>query len=151
MLLVCGLYQLFGREFVTSDSSIIKGIGILPVTTSAGEQRIIGNCVVQTEDFGELVGYENHSGQTFLDEGASPLGKALPNSGNNGVDMTEGARYANTFGTYLHGPILSKNPRFSDALISMALMHMGSPHTTLTELDDSLENQAAEFAKTRQR
>lgn len=145
MLMICGMYQLFGDCFITKDKKQIKGIGILPLHTEASEQRMIGNIVVSTE-FGDIVGYENHSGKTYLHEGCSPLGKIVRGYGNNGEDKTEGARLNNVFASYLHGPILSKNPVFADELLKCALNNRG---ITLQNLDDSLENRAAEIATKR--
>jgi CobQ-like glutamine amidotransferase family enzyme len=89
--------------------------------TVAGSQRLIGNIVLQT-DFGEIVGYENHSGLTTLHDGQLPFGEAIAGAGNNGKDNTEGARSFNMFGSYLHGPILPKNPVLADELLRLATM-----------------------------
>lgn len=120
MLMICGLYQLFGKFFKTQDGHIIEGIHILDIETHAGPERLVGNIVTESE-FGELVGYENHSGQTFLGKGVMPLGKVIKGAGNNGQDETEGARYQNVIGTYLHGSILPKNPQLADHLIEQAV------------------------------
>lgn len=145
MLMICGMYQLFGDRFITKNKEIIKGIGILPVHTEASEERMIGNIVVST-DFGEIIGYENHSGKTYLHSGCTPLGKVVKGHGNNGEDKLEGARKNNVFASYLHGPILSKNPVFADLLISLAL---DNGDALLTPLDDSIENIAAKIASQR--
>jgi CobQ-like glutamine amidotransferase family enzyme len=136
MLMICGMYQLFGQAFITNSGVTIKGAGVLPVFTQAGDDRLIGNTVVDTP-YGELVGYENHSGRTYLEDGCLPMGRVRKGAGNNGEDKTEGARIFNVFGSYLHGPILSKNPDFADELLKLA---MGV--TSLKALDDRLENQA---------
>ena len=149
MLMICGLYQLFGQAFITSNDETIKGIGVLPLFTQASSDRIIGNIAIDT-DWGELVGYENHSGRTWLQEGCSPLGKVVKGGGNNAEDATEGARFINVFGSYLHGPLLSKNPQFADMLLGLALQHMGDS-ATLSPLNDSLERRAAEVASQRPR
>ncbi|MEO6109697.1 MAG: glutamine amidotransferase [Candidatus Saccharimonadales bacterium] len=120
MLMVCGLYQLFGNFFKTSNDTTLKGIGILDIETHATNERLIGNTVTRSEDFGDIVGYENHSGQTTLIE-ARPLAMTLKGAGNNSTDGTEGARYKNVIGTYLHGSILPKNPRLADFLIHTAV------------------------------
>lgn len=143
MLMICGMYQLLGQAFITSSGVTIKGAGVLPVFTQAGDVRLIGNTVVDTP-YGELVGYENHSGRTYLEDGCIPIGKVKKGAGNNGEDKTEGARIFNVFGSYLHGPILSKNPDFADELLKLA---MGV--TSLKALDDRLENQAHLLAKKR--
>ena len=93
MLLICGMYQLLGRTFVTGEGKIIKGAGILPLDTRAGTDRLIGNVTLESPEFGEVVGYENHSGRTYVDDGHEPLGKVLRGAGNNGEDQQEGLRY----------------------------------------------------------
>lgn len=120
MLMICGLYQLFGRFFKTQDGHIINGIGLLDLETHAGPERLIGNITTKSHDFGDIIGYENHSGQTFLGHGIQPLGMVLKGAGNNGQDGTEGARYKNVIGTYLHGSLLPKNPAIADFLIEKA-------------------------------
>lgn len=149
MLMVCGMYQLLGRSFTTADGLIIKGIGILPVETIAGPNRLIGNTIYSTS-FGELVGYENHSGLTRLDDTKLALGTVIKGAGNNGEDKTEGCRVNNVFGTYSHGPVLSKNPHLADLLILTALQRKYQINE-LTKLDDTLEQTAYEFAKKRPR
>src|SRR5262249_26090204 len=120
MLMVCGMYQLFGHRFVTNQGSEIMGIGIFDAETVAGPQRFIGNTIYKT-DWGELVGYENHSGLTTLADKSTALGKVTKGAGNNGQDKTEGCIYKNVFGTYSHGPLLAKTPVFADELIARAL------------------------------
>jgi CobQ-like glutamine amidotransferase family enzyme len=149
MLMICGLYQLFGNSFTTSDRTEIEGAGILPLHTEAGEERLIGNIVISTE-WGKLVGYENHSGRTWLEKGAHPFGRVLKGAGNNGFDQTEGIRYKNVFGSYMHGPILSKNPNFADFLLQTALSKKGYTDK-LTSLDDAIEQAARDNANKRPR
>lgn len=149
MLMVCGTYQLFGHRFVTHKKQEIKGIGVLDVETFAGEERLIGNINTQSE-FGPLVGYENHSGLTFLGAGSSPLGHVEKGAGNNGQDSSEGAVSNNVFGTYLHGPVLPKNPQFADELILRALARKYGT-TEVKPLDDGPEMAAHETAWTRPR
>lgn len=149
MLMVCGMYQLLGRRFVTADGQDIKGMGVLPVETLASHDRMIGNTAYQTP-WGEVVGYENHSGKTFLDDQSLAWGKVLKGAGNNGSDGLEGCLYQNIFGTYSHGPVMSKNPHFADELIRRALMRKyGSAE--LRPLDDSIELAAARTAESRLR
>jgi len=121
MLMICGLYQLFGRFFKTQDGHIIEGIGLLDIETHAGAERLIGNIVVKSAEFGEIIGYENHSGQTFLGHDAKPLGHVIKGAGNNGQDATEGVRYRNIVGSYMHGSLLPKNPAVADFLIEKAV------------------------------
>ncbi|WP_457915016.1 hypothetical protein [Candidatus Minimicrobia naudis] len=93
---------------------------ILPIETIAGDERMIGNIIIKSQEFGDIVGYENHSGQTFLDKTAKPLGQVIKGAGNNMTDANEGVRYNNIIATYLHGPILPKNPQIADFLIGEA-------------------------------
>ncbi|KFI45145.1 hypothetical protein GA0061078_0791 [Bifidobacterium bohemicum] len=124
MLMICGLYQLFGEYFETIDGSRLDGINIFGVYTEGREKRMIGNLVERSDRFGDVVGYENHSGQTFLRSGVEPFGLvAHDGTGNNGEDHTEGARVHNVIGTYMHGSLLPKNPKVSDFLISAAAEH----------------------------
>ena len=121
ILMVCGLYQLFGHSLQVTDGTRLAGIGILDMETQPAPQRSIGNISAETSDFGTLVGYENHAGATTLGPEAQPLGTVAAGQGNNGKDRTEGARKWATFGTYLHGPLLPRNPLFADHLIRVAL------------------------------
>lgn len=121
MLMICGMYQLFGKFFKTRDGHIIEGISIFNLETYGGKERMIGNIVTESEDFGKIIGYENHSGQTVLGGDVSPLGKVLKGAGNNGRDETEGARYKNVIGTYMHGSLLPKNPNIADWMIEQAI------------------------------
>lgn len=120
MLVICGLYQLFGKFFRTQDGHVIKGIGLLDVETVAGPERLIGNIITSSDDFGDIIGYENHSGQTYLGESIQPLGSVIKGAGNNGHDDYEGARYKNVIGSYLHGSLLPKNPAIADWLVKKA-------------------------------
>ena len=120
MLLICGMFQLFGHSFSASGGIEIKGIGLLDITTRSGEGRLKGNTVIETKEFGQIVGYENHSGRTALGPTSKPFGKVVKGEGNNGEDGEEGCRLKNTIGTYLHGSILPKNPKLADFLIKTA-------------------------------
>ena len=147
-LVICGLYQLFGHYFETGDGKKIDGISVIDITTKAGQNRLIGNIVINTTEFGEVVGYENHSGLTTIGKTAKPFGTVIRGYGNNSNDLTEGARYKNCIGTYLHGPILPKNPRITDWLILKALERR-QPKAKLDRLDDSIENNAHKVAVSR--
>lgn len=149
MLMVCGLYQLFGRRFVTGEGEEIKGINLLPLETIAGKTRYIGNTIYDTA-WGQIVGYENHSGLTYLDDATMAFGRVMKGAGNNGQDGSEGCVVNNVFGTYSHGPVLSKNPHFADELIRRALKRKYGD-VELIKLDDRLEHKAAELAKKRPR
>jgi CobQ-like glutamine amidotransferase family enzyme len=150
MLTICGSYQMLGHEFVTQEGRRIAGVGVLDVTTQGQVVRLIGNNYVDTPDAGRLVGYENHSGLTTLGPEARPLGTTQSGRGNNGKDGTEGAVRANVIGTYLHGPVLAKSPRFADDLLRRAYDRRGET-AALEPLDDSLPELAARVAVTRPR
>lgn len=146
-LVVCGTYQLFGRRFVAADGSELPGIGVFGAETIAGAGRMIGNVVVESE-FGRLVGFENHGGRTILDPGQRPLGTVVKGHGNTDSGGDEGAVVANCFGTYLHGSVLPKNPRFADGLLRRA-MERRHGDVGLEPLDDALEALAARSAESR--
>jgi lipid II isoglutaminyl synthase (glutamine-hydrolysing) len=149
-LTICGTYQMLGHEFLTQDGVHITGTSVLDVTTRGTPTRLIGNNHIDTAEFGRLVGYENHSGMTTLGPGVRPLGLTVPGRGNNGKDRTEGAVRDNVFGTYLHGPVLAKSPRFADELLRRALARQGA-EADLGPIDDSLPEQAALVAVGRPR
>jgi hypothetical protein len=147
-LTICGTYQLFGRRFLTQDGREIPGIGVFALETLGGRKRMIGNMVVSTP-WGELVGFENHSGRTLLDPGQAALGKVKKGYGNNETRGEEGAVTASCFGTYLHGSLLPKNPSFADELLARALRHRHGRAVALAPLDDGLERLAAQAAARR--
>lgn len=121
VLAICGGYQLLGHYYRPFDSDDLPGISAIDITSEAGSERFIGNVVVETEEFGDLVGFENHSGLTFLGPEARPLGRVKVGHGNNGRDGQEGVRQHNVVGCYMHGALLPKNPGLADWLISTAL------------------------------
>lgn len=121
MLMICGLYQLFGNYFKTTTGEVIQGIGTLDIETRGESERLIGNCIVESDQFGLLFGYENHSGQTYLGSTTKPLGKVRLGAGNNTKNVYEGARYKNVIGSYLHGSLLPKNPQIADWMIETAV------------------------------
>lgn len=147
MLAICGTYQLFGRRFVTADGEDLEGIGLFGLETTASDERLIGNAVIDSP-FGRMVGFENHGGRTRLDPGQEPLGRVRRGHGNNGETGEEGAMDRDVFGTYLHGPVLPKNPSFADELLRRAIARRHGVDV-LTPLDDSLEQAAAAVAATR--
>ncbi|MEX5298276.1 glutamine amidotransferase [Kocuria sp. CPCC 205292] len=150
MLAICGLYQLFGHEFRTGAGETLPGIGILDLTTVGGPTRLIGNIVLESPEFGTVVGYENHSGVTRLGPGQAPLGTVLKGAGNNGEDGTEGARVHHVVGSYLHGSMLPKNPAVADHLIRAAVeRRLGA--FDAAPLDDTLAERAREVAQARPR
>jgi lipid II isoglutaminyl synthase (glutamine-hydrolysing) len=146
VLAVCGGYQLLGHFYQTAEGDRFPGIGLIDVKTEAGKKRFIGDVIVEAgiEGLhpGTLVGFENHSGRTYLGSGARPLGKVRLGSGNNGSDGTEGCLQGGVVGTYLHGSLLPKNPQLADYLIRRALTRRGI--TELAPLDDSTELAAHE-------
>ena len=160
MLTICGLYQLFGEYFETVAGERIEGIGIFGVYTQGHDVRMIGNLVEHSDRFGDIIGYENHSGQTFLRDGVRPLGVVdREGTGNNGKDHTEGAQVGNVIGTYMHGSLLPKNPRIADHLIrTAATRRYGEFHPdqieeqrTALERLDAIAEQAREVAASRPR
>ncbi|MDR3298322.1 MAG: glutamine amidotransferase [Candidatus Nomurabacteria bacterium] len=150
-LLVCGIYQLFGNFFKMQDGVTIEGISVLDIETEAGDKRLIGNIVIESGKFGDIVGYENHSGLTELGNDIKPLGKVTRGYGNNGSDGAEGVFYKNTIGTYMHGPLLPKNPRIADFLIKTALERKYGAQKDFEKLPDKLEQKARKIAMERPR
>ena len=147
VLAVCGGYQMFGRSYRDIDGEVMDGAGLFDlVSVHPGRrfERCVGNVVAMWED-DTLVGFENHGGRTYLNEGAEPLATVVAGFGNNGGDGTEGARVRNAFGTYLHGALLPKNPRLADRLIELALARRygeAASAAGLAPLDDRLESRA---------
>ncbi|MFC1711974.1 type 1 glutamine amidotransferase [Patescibacteria group bacterium] len=159
MLTICGTYQLFGHYFKTHEQTKIPGISIFNTYTVASKVRKIGNITVSLNENiknkyelknSTLVGFENHSGNTFIEKREEvknptlPLGRVIKGFGNNGQDKAEGAVYKNIFGCYLHGPLLPKNPHFADLLIKLALEGKYKKKINLKPLADNLEWQAHE-------
>jgi lipid II isoglutaminyl synthase (glutamine-hydrolysing) len=160
LLSICGGYQLLGHTYVTHTGEQLPGVGVFDARTVGGSVRLIGNIVVETDlriagrglrteiaslspqssaRSPRLVGFENHSGRTYLGPGAQPLGRVLAGHGNNGEDGSEGAVCRNAFGCYMHGSLLPKNPFFADHLIGLALRRRYGPGAELAPLDDRLE------------
>ena len=133
---ICGGYQLMGHYYQPNNKERLLGISLLDAYTIAGNRRFIGNVTIKAMVCDTLVGFENHSGLTYLQGETVPIGTVIVGNGNNGQDGTEGARYKNVFGTYLHGSFLPKNPHFADYLIELAL------NQKLEPLDDSIEIKA---------
>jgi len=150
-LAVCTSFQLFGEYLETSEGERLEGAGIFSLHTCHSAERQTGNIVTSSSDFGELIGYENHSGKTYLHEGQMPLAQVLSGFGNNGEDSTEGARYRNALGTYLHGPLLPKNPHVADFLIAKALEQRYGEPVELAPLPNQWLSRARATAKARPR
>ena len=143
LLAVCGGYQLLG-DYYRLKNELIHGLGILDIRTEQEDGRLIGNVVLQSEyTNGTIVGFENHGGRTDIGS-HMPLGKVLYGHGNNGRSGAEGVVYKNVIGTYLHGPLLPKNPALADRILQNALNKKYST-ATLPPLDDTLEQQAHDY------
>jgi hypothetical protein len=152
-LCICGGYQLFGHYYQPFNADKLEGISIFDAYTVAGNKRFIGNVTIMLDESSglvpeTLVGFENHSGLTYLGEGVKPLGKVLTGNGNNGEDQGEGAVYKHVYGTYLHGSLLPKNPHFADLLIKQALSRRYR-ELKLEPLDDYIEQLAHKKALNR--
>jgi lipid II isoglutaminyl synthase (glutamine-hydrolysing) len=146
VLAVCAGYQLLGQYYAPPEGPQIQGIGVLDAVTEGGPTRFIGHAALEC-DLGpggqqQIVGFENHSGRTYLGGAVKPLGRVLAGAGNNGEDGTEGACYRQVYATYLHGPVLPKNPWFADHLLSRALEHRYTDVEPLGPLTDKAEVQA---------
>jgi CobQ-like glutamine amidotransferase family enzyme len=152
-LAVCGGYQLLGRSYRDVAGHELPGIGLLPLETVAGERRMIGDVLLDCEWASEtLAGFENHAGRTLLDDGAEPLGKVISGFGNDGNSGYEGCRAGRVYGTYLHGPLLPRNPWFADRLLAEALAHQtGAEADEFAPLPDDLERSAHEVSAGRAR
>jgi CobQ-like glutamine amidotransferase family enzyme len=145
LLSICGGYQLLGTSYTTVDGQALPGAGLFDVRSVPGPRRHIGNVLIETDLDGQrrtLVGFENHSGRTYLGEEMRPLGRTVVGAGNNGEDGTEGCVYRGAIGCYLHGSLLPKNPWLADRLLRAALAHRVGEPVTLAPLDDQLENEA---------
>jgi CobQ-like glutamine amidotransferase family enzyme len=156
LLAVCGGYQLLGRGYRGRDGSTMPGAGLFPHETVAGERRMIGDVLLACElvpgEHHTVAGFENHAGRTMLDAGAEPLGRVIAGFGNDGVSGLEGCRVDHALGTYLHGPLLPRNPWLADLLLGWALAHAtGGELVYLEPLDDTLEAEAHAIAAARAR
>ena len=138
LLAVCGGYQLLGHSYLMGDEEV-RGLSLVDLYTDRGSPRLIGNVVVESRISGQpVVGYENHGGRTHLGVGVEPLGRVLHGHGNDGESGYEGCLYRNVVGTYVHGPLLPKNPGVADWLIARALERRYGV-ADLEPLDDSAE------------
>ena len=143
VLAICGGYQMLGSYYKTWDGQQCDFIGAIDLYTIGSKERMIGNFAFRCgEDSGgsTVVGFENHSGKTYLGTGVEPLGTILAGGGNNGADGTEGVRYRNVFGTYSHGPVLPKNPAFCDHILETAFRRKYDSFRLPP--DDAVENAA---------
>jgi len=153
LLAVCGGYQLLGRGYRERSGELLRGIGLFPHETVAGERRMIGDVLLDCAWAGRTVaGFENHAGRTRLDPGAEPLGRVVAGFGNDGESGHEGCRVGRAVGTYLHGPLLPRNPWLGDWLLAQALGHAtGGDAQELEPLDDDLEAAAHDVSARRAR
>lgn len=143
VIAVCGGYQLLGHYYDTDDGRI-EGLSLVDLYTEQGSPRLISNIVIQNDQMEvPIVGFENHGGRTYINDN-QPLGKVLFGFGNNGEDGQEGVLYKNVIGTYLHGPLLPKNPQISDLLIRRALERKYGK-AELSPLDDAQELEANRY------
>jgi hypothetical protein len=146
---VCAGLQLLGHRYVPVRGEPIEGISVLDLETQGGPERFMQHAACLAEVAGEtdvVVGFENHSGQTHLGPGVRPFGKVIAGAGNNGVDGTEGAVRSNVIATYMHGPVLPKNPWLTDRLIQIAVDRKASQHIELRELPDGAERRSHDVA-----
>ena len=152
-LAVCGGYQLLGRFYRDQSGDELPGIGLLPLHTVAGSRRMIGDVLLECElEPGvrrTLAGFENHAGRTMLDAGAEPLGRVIAGFGNDGESGFEGCRVGRAIGTYLHGPLLPRNPWLADWLLAQAIAHRTGELPTLEPLPDDLERRAHDVSARR--
>ncbi len=152
---VCGGYQLLGRFYRDRYGSELPGAGVLPLHTVAGERRMIGDVLLECSFDGSqrtLAGFENHAGRTILDAGAEPLGRVVSGFGNDGSSGYEGCRLDRAIGTYLHGPLLPRNPWLADWLLAQAAAHRsGGDPPRFEALEDALEAEAHAVSAARAR
>jgi CobQ-like glutamine amidotransferase family enzyme len=155
LLAVCGGYQLLGRFYCDQSGDELPGVGLFPLHTVAGDRRMIGDVLLECElEPGErrtLAGFENHAGRTYLDEGAEPLGRVLAGFGNDGESGYEGCRVGRALGTYLHGPLLPRNPWLADWLLAQAIAQATGEAPAFEPLGDELEREAHEVSAARAR
>ncbi|HEV3479279.1 MAG TPA: hypothetical protein VG144_07500 [Gaiellaceae bacterium] len=156
LLAVCGGYQLLGRFYRERSGAELPGVGLFPLHTVAGDRRMIGDVLLDCELVPgrrrTLAGFENHAGRTILDHGAEPLGRVVAGFGNDGESGFEGCRVGRAIGTYLHGPLLPRNPWLADWLLAEALAHrMDGETPELEPLPDGLEETAHAVSAARAR
>lgn len=144
-LTICGGYQLLGHYYKPHEGDELRGLSLMDAYTVAGNTRFIGNVAIERPDGSRVVGFENHSGRTYLGQDVTPLGKVIHGHGNNGEDGFEGAVAGNLYGTYLHGSLLPKNPALADELIAKALIRRYGT-IKLAPLPDTLETRAHDRA-----
>jgi CobQ-like glutamine amidotransferase family enzyme len=153
VLAVCGGYQLLGRFYRDRSGAELPGAGVLPLHTVAGDRRMIGDVLLECElepgDRRTIAGFENHAGRTILEDGAEPLGRVVAGFGNDGESGFEGCRAGRVVGTYLHGPLLPRNPWLADWLLTQAIAHRTGAPGVFEPLIDTLEDEAHRVAAAR--
>lgn len=144
---VCGGYQLLGHSY-SMGTEELEGLSLVDLYTTRGSTRLIGNIAIDSPIAAHpIVGYENHGGRTYLGEGVQPLGKVISGFGNDDTSGFEGCLYKHVVGTYIHGPLLPKNPEVADYLLQLAQDRKGKGK--LSALDDSAELAANDYMLTR--
>jgi lipid II isoglutaminyl synthase (glutamine-hydrolysing) len=153
VLAVCGGYQLLGRFYRDRSGAELPGAGVLPLHTVAGDRRMIGDVLLECElepgDRRTIAGFENHAGRTILEDGVEPLGHVVAGFGNDGESGFEGCRAGRVVGTYLHGPLLPRNPWLADWLLAQAIAHRTGIPAEFEPLGDALEGEAHRVAAAR--
>ena len=153
-LCICGGYQMMGDYYLDQTGNKMDCLHAMPIHTIAGPVRLIGNVVARSNELAEsgvdpiLVGFENHSGRTYLGEGVKPLASIIQGFGNNAEDQYEGARYKNVYCTYMHGSFLPKNPKMADHIIKTAINHRTNEPVHLAHLDDEFAENARTYIQT---
>ena len=144
VLCICGGYQLFGKSYKTANGEILNGLEILNIESIASCDRNIGNIIIKNEKLNEIyIGFENHSGKTYINN-HEPLGHCIIGHGNNGEDKTEGVIYKNLIGSYIHGPLLPKNPALTDRIILNSLKQKYEDIEELEDINSTYENNCRE-------
>lgn len=146
VLAICGGFQLLGQYYVQANGVKIDGLGIMGhYTLNQHQNRFIGDIKIHNDEFNETYyGFENHQGRTFLYDDEKPLGRVVYGNGNNKEDQTEGVHYKNVYGSYFHGPILSRNVNLAYRLVTTALKEKYGSAITLPSYDDILKQEVAE-------
>lgn len=144
ILAACGGFEILGKYYQTANAEV-EGVGLLDIFTEYDENKLIGNVVLESELLGTtVVGFENHNGRVNIG-GCTPLGKVLAGFGHDG-NGAEGVVYKNVIATYLHGPLLPKNPVLADYIVKKAVERQLGESVTLPDIDDTLEIAAHDYA-----
>ena len=146
VLAICGGFQLLGQYYIEASGRRIEGLGIMGhYTLNQKNNRYIGDIKIHNDEFDETYyGFENHQGRTFLSEDEKPLGRIIYGNGNNKEDQSEGVHYKNVFGSYFHGPILSRNANLAYRLVTTALKNKYGQEIPLANYEDILTQEVPE-------